>query len=181
MRWAATAVTLFRAVLGPVVAALIVWDHGWAAFWLFLVAIASDLVDGWAARRWGSPEGLGDWLDPVCDKVLTDCVWAALWFVQWAPTWLVLLSVARDWIVVLGWCIARWRGHRWKSTPIAQVAVAYQGTAIAILVFHGPWLGVDWPSVGTILGCMGLALSAFAPLSTAWALRRSVSERRAAG
>jgi CDP-diacylglycerol--glycerol-3-phosphate 3-phosphatidyltransferase len=165
VRWLATAVTATRGLLGPVVAWLVVHDHGVLAFEVFVFAICTDFVDGWVARRWGSPPGLGDWLDPVADKVLTTCAWVALGVHGWAPVWLCALTVVRDVAVVVGWVLLRVRGRRWRAGALAQIATAYQGTALAILVFHGPWLDVHWPSVGTVLGTAGLLLSLGALLS----------------
>lgn len=42
-----------------------------AAFWLWLVAALSDLLDGWLARRHGWVSAFGRVADPVVDKVLT--------------------------------------------------------------------------------------------------------------
>ncbi len=41
------------------------------AFWLWLVAALSDLLDGWLARKHGWVSALGRIADPVVDKVLT--------------------------------------------------------------------------------------------------------------
>lgn len=161
----ATAVTATRGLLGPVVASLVLRDEGFAAFWVFVFAICTDFVDGWAARRWGSPPGLGDWMDPVADKLLTCFAWVALGAHGWAPWWLAGPSVGRDVLVVTGWSLLRSRGRTWRASALAQIATAYQGTALAILLFHGPWLDVHWPSVGTVLGTAGFLLSLAALLA----------------
>lgn len=41
-----------------------------SAFWVFLVAVLSDIVDGYLARSWGQVTTLGRVLDPVVDKVV---------------------------------------------------------------------------------------------------------------
>src|SRR5579871_2631082 len=42
----------------------------WAALALFLVASATDWLDGYLARRWGQLSPFGRMLDPIADKLL---------------------------------------------------------------------------------------------------------------
>ena len=148
--------------MGPVIAWLLV-QHGanFLCFWLFIAAIASDLLDGFAARRLGVVDNpVGEWLDPFCDKVLCDVCWLALWWVSFAPGWLALCIVIRDVLVIAAWLWMRTRGLAWqRPSPIGQIGVAFEGVAVSVLLFHGPWLEVHWPSVGLVLGAITLVLS----------------------
>ncbi len=156
------AITAARGLMGPVLAAVLVTTGAhFAVFWLFIAAIASDLLDGFAARRLGVVHNpTGEWLDPFSDKVLTDALWLALWWVGFAPGWLAWPIVVRDAAVVGAWIASRARGLAWqKPHPVGQVSVAFEGVAVSVLLFHGPWLGVHWPSVGTVLGAVALVLS----------------------
>ena len=45
------------------------WQR-WAAIITFLVASASDGLDGWIARHWSQRSRLGTILDPIADKGL---------------------------------------------------------------------------------------------------------------
>jgi len=145
---------------GPAVAVLLLgYGLNYVAFWVFIGAICTDLVDGWIARRLDAFTDIGKWLDPLADKVLTNTVWISLWAVDFAPAWLALGSVVRDLVVIAGWSYVARRGKRFSVNAIGQVGVAFEGVALSVLLFHGPWLDVHWPSVGTILGFMSLALS----------------------
>lgn len=157
------ALTASRGLAGPVVAGLMLGPGAnRTAFWIFLVAILTDLVDGRLAR-FVQPNPLGKVLDPAADKLLTVPTWLALWLVGWAPTWLVAGCLVRD--AFAGWLW--WRGVR-EVSPAAQVGIAYEGVALCVLLFHGPWLNTHWPSVGTVLG--GIALGLFvASLPQYWA------------
>jgi CDP-diacylglycerol---glycerol-3-phosphate 3-phosphatidyltransferase len=154
------AITLARAFLGPACAwALIGHGANRVAFWLFLLAICTDLVDGWVARKLGAISETGKWLDGLSDKVLTDVIWVALASIGFAPWWLAIGILARDLGVILAWIWALWAGKRWEASPTGQVMVAFEGTALCVLLFHGPWIDVHWPTVGTAIGTISLVLS----------------------
>ena len=164
------AITLSRGLLGFVVAYLLV-GPGWnfIAFWVFIFAIVTDLLDGWAARLLDAHSKDGEWMDPVSDKILTDVVWLALWKIGYAPAWLAVTALGRDVLVVIFWLlIVRRSGRRPLSRPIGQIAVAYEGVALPVLIFHGPWLSVHWPSVGIALGTIALLLSFVAIADQLW-------------
>ena len=148
--------------MGPVIAWLLVArGMNFLAFWLFIAAIVSDLLDGFAARQLKVTDNpMGEWLDPFCDKVLTDSCWLALAWIDFAPWWLAGGIVIRDVIVIAVWCVYQARGQNWqRPSPIGQIGVAYEGVAVSVLLFHGPWLDVHWPSVGVVLGLITLVLS----------------------
>lgn len=164
------AITLSRGLLGFVVAYFLL-GPGWnmVAFWIFIFAIVTDLLDGWAARLLDARSSDGEWMDPVSDKILTDVVWLALWHIGYAPGWLALTAFGRDILVVIVWlAMTKKPGPRSLSRPLGQIAVAYEGVALPVLIFHGPWLGVHWPSVGITLGVIALALSGLAIVDQLW-------------
>lgn len=158
--WIPTLLTGSRAVAGPIVLwSLLSRGDGKVAFWVFTFAMFTDLFDGWAARKVGSDPKLGAFLDPFCDKILVSCSWLGLWLIHWVPWWLIVPMVVRDLCVAFGWFIYRMRGITIQPTPLAQVMVAYEGTSLGLFLFHGPFNGVDWPSVAVVLGVMSLGLS----------------------
>lgn len=160
LRHLPTAITSFRGLAGPAIALMVlVIDTPFAAFWLFVVAMLTDLIDGWLARQLGADPELGALLDPLADKLIVGCSWLALGLRGWAPWWLVLPSLLRDLLVAGIWRLLRGRGVLWRPSKLGQVATSYEGTAIGILLFHGPWNGVHWPSVGVGVGFFALALS----------------------
>lgn len=86
-----TLLTLFRITMGPVIAGLVLWaasllyvDRVLAGFIyascvvLFVLASATDWLDGWLARRLNAVTPLGAALDHTADKVLITCVLVAL-------------------------------------------------------------------------------------------------------
>lgn len=82
------------------------------AFWLFIAAAATDAMDGFVAKRFNGCSTIGAILDPVADKLLIACLFPALALVEAVPVWLVLLTIARDLLIVVGVSALRlWRGH----------------------------------------------------------------------
>ncbi len=152
-------VTIARGCAGPVVLWLLLHDAGWPAFWVFTVAALTDLVDGWLARRLGSNPQVGLVLDVGADRVLGWCTWGGLWALAWAPPWMAAAFFVRDGVTVAGWIATRWTGRHYAPSRLGQVATSFEGTAMGILLFHGPWLGVHWPSVGAMVGLTALLTS----------------------
>ncbi len=93
--------TVARAAAVPVVVVLFAWDfpnHDYWATAVFVVAMATDWVDGWWARRNDRTSDLGRILDPVADKLL---VMAALIMLVGSvlPAWMVAAVIAREFLV----------------------------------------------------------------------------------
>jgi cardiolipin synthase (CMP-forming) len=74
LRHLPNALTLFRIGVIPVIGLLVALGWHGMAFLLFVVAIATDFLDGLAARWLKQTSKLGVMLDPIADKVLAACV-----------------------------------------------------------------------------------------------------------
>jgi cardiolipin synthase len=94
--------TAARLVLAPFVAwRLSVYDvHG--AFWLFVAAAVSDLLDGNLARWLNQRSVLGAWLDPIADKVMLLTTLAMLCLTHLLPIWLLWVVAIRDGVILAG-------------------------------------------------------------------------------
>lgn len=133
MKQLPTILTLFRIVMGPVIAALILWattqlyvDRLLAGFIyalaliLFILAAVSDWLDGWLARKLDAVTPLGAALDHSADKVLITCVLVALAYAA-LPMGLVaavVLILGRD-IAVAG--LREAIGAQHKTLPVSQL------------------------------------------------------------
>ena len=93
-------ITLARLLLVPFTVWLIISDaYGWA-FLAFVVAGVSDGVDGYIARRYSLRSELGAYLDPAADKALLVSVYVTLALLKVIPSWLAILVVSRDVLIV---------------------------------------------------------------------------------
>jgi cardiolipin synthase len=95
--------TSLRLAAAPATVVLLMTEHYVAAFGVFLLAGASDAVDGYLAKRFGLMSKLGSWLDPAADKALMLAVFITLSMpaLGVVPVWLTLLVLAREALFVL--------------------------------------------------------------------------------
>ena len=94
--------TFARLLAVPVVVVLFAWnfpDHAYWATAVFVVAMATDQVDGWLARRWDQTSAFGTLLDPIADKVLVLAALVMLIAEGVAPAWMVAAIVTREFLV----------------------------------------------------------------------------------
>jgi len=130
--------SLSRILLAPVFVLMLVQHRPWAAFIVFLVAGATDALDGFTARALKLKSTLGLWLDPIGDKVLLTTAFVVLTLPAMArpnalPLWLTVLCIGRDVAIAAGAClIIALRGKRsfpptlaGKASTICQVFLLY--------------------------------------------------------
>ena len=124
--------TALRVALVPFVIQAILQGRQFLALELFAAAAVTDILDGAAARRFGTVTAAGAVLDPIADKCLLSGVFLALAAAKAAPWWLVGVIFGRDLYILLGAAVAmRWTSLRkfppsvWgKISTFVQVATA---------------------------------------------------------
>lgn len=158
----ANIITVARILLAPVFVWLLAADnheHGllrWVAAGLFILAIATDGVDGSVARRRNLVTNVGIILDPIADKVLTGAALVMLSILEELPWWVTVVILVRElgitafrFAVLRDRVIPASRGGKLK-TVVQSVAISLALVPLASIL--GPWVDV----VNTIV--MGLAL-----------------------
>ncbi|HEX6998887.1 MAG TPA: CDP-alcohol phosphatidyltransferase family protein [Gammaproteobacteria bacterium] len=101
-RWLPNAICVVRLLLVvPVVVLLLQRRYG-AALVLFMIAGASDAIDGFLAKRFAWQSRLGSLLDPAADKLLVVSVFVSLAYLGLIPAALAAVVVLRDAVIVLG-------------------------------------------------------------------------------
>ena len=121
-------ITLGRLLSVPIAIWLVLSDALAAAFWLFVAAGLSDAVDGFIAKRFDQRSALGALLDPVADKTLLVSMYVTLGLAQHLPTWLVILVVFRDALIVGGFLLVSALGQpmRWEPLLVSKLNTALQ-------------------------------------------------------
>src|SRR5580698_8945224 len=112
------------------------------ALMIFWVAAATDLLDGYLARRWGQVTTIGTLLDPIADKLLVSAALISLVQVRVIPGWVVVLLVGREFAVSGLRSIAAVEGYTIKASELGKTKTVSQVLAISLLVIsmHHPWV-----------------------------------------
>jgi cardiolipin synthase len=104
-------ITIGRLIIVPLVIVMIMQGRWPAAFILFVVAGISDGVDGFIARRFDMRSEFGAYIDPIADKSLLVSIYVTLAVVGVLPSWLAIVVVSRDLMIVaavmLSWVMNR--------------------------------------------------------------------------
>lgn len=101
---------------------------------IFLLAAATDLLDGYLARRWGQVTTIGTLLDPIADKLLVSAALISLVQVRVVPGWLVVLLVGREFAVSGLRSIAAAEGYTIKASELGKTKTFLQVLAICLLM-----------------------------------------------
>ena len=101
---------------------------------IFAVASLTDWLDGWLARRRKQVTGLGQWMDPLADKLLVTAAFVSLVYLALAPAWMVVVILGREFYVTVLRSIAHARGQAMPASPLGKVKMVAQVAAILILI-----------------------------------------------
>jgi len=98
--------TVLRILLVPVFVGLLLYEHYDPALITLLIAALTDILDGMVARLTDQRTRLGEYLDPLADKLLLMSAIITLSVLEFIPIWAVILVVSRDAILLAGTLVA---------------------------------------------------------------------------
>lgn len=169
--------TACRIVIVPVVVMLLTVPEGrqilprqsFLAFWLFVGASLTDLVDGYLARKWGMVTNLGKLLDPLADKLLVCAAMVMLIEANRLPAWVAVVVISREIGVTALRGAAVSEGMIIEASGLGKAKTLLLTIGVAALILHYPVLGLDRltgrPDVVQLIGMgvlsAGLVLSAW--------------------
>ena len=122
---------------------------------LFLLAAATDFLDGFLARRRQMVTRLGKILDPAADKILVSAAFIALVELELAPAWMVMVIIAREFAVSALRSLAAADGLVLAALVSAKVKTVLQIVAISLLIVSEQ-LG-DFRALGIVALWLALA------------------------
>src|ERR1035437_4622425 len=175
-RTAPNLLTLLRICLAPFLVAAILDNHYMLSFGLFLAAGLTDALDGTAARLLKQRSVLGQYLDPVADKLLLSTLFLVLMHKGLIPPLVTVLVFGRDvGILVVAAILYAAVGRRefspsvfGKANTLAQVA------AVAAVLLH-QITAASWVAVFCTAALWAtMTLTVVSGLHYAWVAARRV-------
>lgn len=141
-------------------------DRHWLlslSFWIFLVAVLSDILDGYLARTWKQVTSFGRICDPVVDKVIV--CGAFVFFASelfYEPTrqinitgvqpWMVVLILVRELLVSAIRSYAEASGEEFAANWVGKAKMFIQSTSVCVILGVLAWYSetLDWLRVTAV-------------------------------
>jgi len=110
-------------------------EYGYALA-VFTIAGLSDGLDGYLARKFNLQSELGGFLDPVADKVLMVSAYITLALLGLLPIWVVLIVVARDFLIIGFFMMLVALGDEMHAAPsiYSKVNTAFQVLLVVMVL-----------------------------------------------
>lgn len=151
--------TLLRVAMTPYILLELARGEYMIAGWTFGAAAFTDTLDGFIARRFSSESRVGQYLDPIADKLLLSGIYIGLMLGHALPAWVVFVVFARDlWILLLSGIALRFTKYRdlqpsvWgKASTFVQIMTA--AGIMAARAYRNSTFGwiADWLVWGVVL------------------------------
>jgi CDP-diacylglycerol--glycerol-3-phosphate 3-phosphatidyltransferase len=106
---------------------------------ILLMAAATDVMDGYIARKRREITTLGILLDPIADKLLISAAFISLVQMGLVPAWMVVIIIGREFIVVGLREIASVEGLVIPASPLGKTKMILQvlaGCAVILTAKH---------------------------------------------
>jgi CDP-diacylglycerol---glycerol-3-phosphate 3-phosphatidyltransferase len=152
----------------------------WLALAIFLSAAATDLLDGYLARRWRQVTTIGTLLDPIADKLLVSAALISLVQVRALPAWMAILLVGREFAVSGLRSIAAAEGYTIRASDLGKTKMFSQVVAISCMLLSVRHRSLTAPGMILMWGVVLFAmLSAFSYFAKFWRkVDESIKNRR---
>jgi CDP-diacylglycerol--glycerol-3-phosphate 3-phosphatidyltransferase len=119
----------------------------WLALAIFLAAAATDLLDGYLARRWKQVTTIGTLLDPIADKLLVSAALISLVQIRVLPGWMAILIIGREFAVSGLRAIAAAEGYTIKASDLGKTKMLSQVVAISCMLVSVRHPGLSRPGL----------------------------------
>lgn len=168
--------SLIRIGLVPIVVVVLMWPGPaarWLAAMLFLAACITDFFDGWIARRHGITSTLGQFLDPLADKLIVVAVLIMLSAMPpepRVPAWMAVVVALRELAVTGLRSIASARGIVVAAEELGKYKMIFQMFALEALLIHYEYpvpftgLSIDFHAAGMRFLWVALVLAVWSAI-----------------
>ena len=130
---------------------------------IFIAASLTDMADGKIARKYNLVTNFGKFMDPLADKLLVCSAMICLIQTGQLPAWVVIIIVAREFIISGFRLIAAENGIVIAANIFGKFKTVTQMIMIIILVANFPWgwwhfLGTLFVVIATIMTVLSLVI-----------------------
>ncbi|MBF0121582.1 MAG: CDP-diacylglycerol--glycerol-3-phosphate 3-phosphatidyltransferase [Desulfobacterales bacterium] len=128
--------TIIRILLTPIFVICLLKDVFFSGFVIFIFAAITDGLDGFIARYFNQRTVLGAYLDPIADKMLLMSAFITLSVLKIIPSWLTVIVLSRDVVIVLGVAIIAIVEIKVEIKPsiISKLTTLFQLVTVSIML-----------------------------------------------
>ena len=126
---------------------------------IFLAAAATDLLDGYLARRWKQVTTIGTLLDPIADKLLISAALIALVQAHVVTAWMAILIIGREFAVSGLRAIAAAEGYTIKASELGKTKMIAQVAAVSLVMLSMRWKELRPAAVAGLWGVVFFSLA----------------------
>ena len=155
------ALTVLRIFLVPLLVVVLltrIEGHVYFGAGIFALAVLTDYLDGFFARRRNEVTRLGILLDPLADKLLTAAAFLSLVEMGVVPAWVVMIVLARELAVTGLRNLAAGRGVLIRASGLGKAKMAAQVTAILLLLLSRPMPALRVPGLVALVVVVAVTL-----------------------
>ncbi len=168
--------TVFRILLVPVLAAVLLQElpgGDAVAAGVFVLASATDVADGYLARRHKQETTFGKLMDPLADKLLVTAALVSLVALFRVEPWVAMVIIAREFAVTGLRQLAVEQGHIVAASVWGKLKTALQiAMVLALIILDDRTLPVD------VLVYVTVAVTVLSGADYFFGLRRLLSDRQ---
>ena len=142
----ANKLTMLRILMIPIFIALLVYSkdrdiiYRYIALGVFIVAAATDALDGYVARKYNMITDFGKLMDPLADKILVSSALIILIELGNISSWIVSIVIAREFIISGIRLIATEKNIIIAASPLGKLKTVSQMLSVILMLL----------SIGTI-------------------------------
>lgn len=144
-------ITISRILLIPIFLIIMLGDFNWGAYKIgdatlpvqhlvgaiiFIIASATDWIDGHYARKYNLVTNLGKFLDPLADKLLVSAALITLVELGYVPAWMVIVIISREFAITGLRLVLAGTGEVVAANMLGKIKTWTQIVAISAYLLH---------------------------------------------